>query len=122
MLQSVVMHDIPMNRVAAMERWYWREHAPEINRRFGPWLARHESYLPVDAPADARVYGYHHWRVTEGSGAKCHYLELAATWLSACRPFGRRYPRASLRPSQRKILVAEAFSPASALCCVGTAY
>ena len=66
MLKSVVVHDIPMDRVAAMERWYWRDHAPEVNRRFGPWLARHESFLPVDAPADARAYGYCNWRVTEG--------------------------------------------------------
>lgn len=66
MLKSVVVHDIPMNRIAAMERWYWRDHAPEINRRFGPWLARHESFMPVDAPADARAYGYFNWRVTEG--------------------------------------------------------
>ena len=66
MLKSVVVHDIPMNDVAAMERWYWRDHAPEINRRFGPWLARHESFLPVDTPADARAFGYFNWRVTEG--------------------------------------------------------
>ncbi len=66
MLKSVVMHDIPMDHVAAMERWYWRDHAPEINRRFGPWLPRHESYSPVDAPADARAHGFFNWRVTEG--------------------------------------------------------
>jgi hypothetical protein len=66
MLKSVVVHDIPMNSVAAMERWYYRDHAPEINRRFGPWLVRHDSYHPVDAPADARAYGFFNWRVTEG--------------------------------------------------------
>jgi hypothetical protein len=66
MLKSVVVHDISMSQVAAMERWYWRDHAPEINRRFGPWLARHESFLPVDAPTDARTYGFFNWRVTEG--------------------------------------------------------
>lgn len=66
MIKSIVIHQIPMNHVAAMERWYYRDHAPEINRRFGPWLTRHESYLPVDAPADARKYGFYNWRVTEG--------------------------------------------------------
>lgn len=66
MLKSVVVHDVPMNRIAAMERWYWRDHAPEINRRFGPWLVRHESFMPVDAPADARRFGHFNWRVTEG--------------------------------------------------------
>lgn len=66
MLKSVVIHDIPIDHVAAMERWYYRDHAPEINRRFGPWLARHDSYLPVDAPAEARAFGFFNWRVTEG--------------------------------------------------------
>jgi hypothetical protein len=65
-LKSVVMHDIPLNHIAAMERWYWRDHGPEIARRFGPWLARHESFLPVDAPPEARGYGHYNWRVTEG--------------------------------------------------------
>ncbi len=65
-LKSVVMHNIPMSDIAAMERWYWRDHAPEINRRFGPWIARHESFLPVDAPPAARAYGFFNWRVTEG--------------------------------------------------------
>lgn len=66
MLKSVVMHDIAISDVAAMERWYWRDHAPEINRRFGPWLVRHESFLPVDVPREARMHGYYNWRVTEG--------------------------------------------------------
>ena len=66
MLKSVVMHDIPIDAIAPMERWYYRDHAPEINRRFGPWLVRHDSYLPVDAPSDARAYGWFNWRVTEG--------------------------------------------------------
>jgi len=74
MLKSVVMHDIPINHIASMERWYYRDHAPEINRRFGPWLARHDSYLPVDAPVDARAAGFYNWRVTEG-----YWREMPAT-------------------------------------------
>lgn len=66
MIRSIVLHDIPISHVAAMERWYFRDHAPEINRRYGPWLTRHESYLPVDAPADARAYGFFNWRMTDG--------------------------------------------------------
>ena len=66
MIRSIVVHDIPMAHVAAMERWYWRDHAPEIVRRYGPWLTRHESFLPVDAPAEARAYGFFNWRVTDG--------------------------------------------------------
>lgn len=66
MIRSIVVHAIDMNQVAAMEKWYWRDHAPEIVRRYGPWLARHESFLPVDAPADARALGMFNWRVTDG--------------------------------------------------------
>ncbi len=66
MLKSIVMHDIPIDSIATMERWYYKDHSPEIVRRFGPWEARHDSYLPVDVPADARAYGYYNWRVTEG--------------------------------------------------------
>ena len=67
MLKSIVMHDIPISQIAAMERWYCRDHSPEISRRFGPWLTRHESYSPVDAPQEARQYGYYNWRVTEAT-------------------------------------------------------
>lgn len=66
MIKSVVMHDIPTRDIAAMERWYYKDHAPEICRRFGPWLTRHESFLPVDAPVEARKYGFYNWRLTEG--------------------------------------------------------
>lgn len=66
MLKSIVVHDISQYDVAAMERWYHRYHAPEIVRRYGPWLARHESYLPVQAPSEAQSYGLYNWRVTEG--------------------------------------------------------
>jgi len=66
MVKSIVVHDIPMEDIAAMERWYHRYHAPEIVRRYGPWLQRHESYVPVVAPAEARAYGLYNWRVTEG--------------------------------------------------------
>lgn len=66
MLKSIVMHDIPMSDIAAMERWYYREHAAEIVGRYGPWLTRHESYMPVQIPEIAREYGFLNWRVTEG--------------------------------------------------------
>lgn len=66
MIKSIVVHDIPINNIAAMERWYYNDHASEIVRRYGPWLTRHESFLPVFAPAEARAYGFYNWRVTEG--------------------------------------------------------
>jgi hypothetical protein len=55
-----------MDHIATLERWYYRDHAPEIVRRYGPWLARFECYLPVAVPEDARLYGFHNWRMTEG--------------------------------------------------------
>lgn len=66
MIKSIVMHDIDIDSIAPMERWYWQKHAPEICRRFGPWLERHGSYFPVDASRDARTFGFYNWRVTEG--------------------------------------------------------
>ena len=66
MIKSLVLHDIPLDAIASMERWYYRDHAPEIVRRYGPWLARHESYLPVPAPSDALAHGTYNWRLTEG--------------------------------------------------------
>ena len=66
MLRSVILHDVSMDRIAAMERWYWRDHSPEIVRRYGPWSARHDSYLPVTAPAEALRFGLYNWRFTEG--------------------------------------------------------
>jgi hypothetical protein len=67
-MKSIVIHDISMSDIAAMERWYFRDHAPEIVRRYGPWLTRHGSYLPVDAPVEARAYSFYiiTGRVTEG--------------------------------------------------------
>ena len=42
MICSIVLHDIDISQIAAMERWYWRDHSPEIARRFRPWAARHD--------------------------------------------------------------------------------
>lgn len=66
MLRSIVLHDIPADDIAAMERWYHRYHAPEIVRRYGPWLSRHESYMPVTPPPEAAQFGLYNWRMTEG--------------------------------------------------------
>ena len=66
MIRSIVMHDISINDIAAMERYYCEDHGPELARRYGPWLARLESFMPVPAPADAREYGFYNWRVTDG--------------------------------------------------------
>lgn len=66
MIKSIVIHDIPISQIAAMERWYCRDHAAEIVRRYCPWLTRHESFMPVPVDDEARAYGFYNWRVTEG--------------------------------------------------------
>ena len=71
MIKSIVVHDLPIDWIPALERWYHRDHSPEIARRYGPWLERHESYIPLDVPADARAFGFYNWRVTE-----CFWREL----------------------------------------------
>jgi hypothetical protein len=63
--KSIVMMDVHSDDIAAMERWYYRDHSSEIARRYGPWLARHESYVALPAPPEAKDYGYYSFRVTE---------------------------------------------------------
>lgn len=65
MHRSIVLHMIDMDHIAAMERWYYQKHSAEIARRYGPWLTRHESWMPVPAPEDAQQYGYFNWRYTQ---------------------------------------------------------
>ena len=65
MLKSIVMMDLPIDDIAPMERWYYEAHSSEISRRYGPFLQRHESYVALDAPEDARQFGFYNWRVTE---------------------------------------------------------
>ncbi len=65
MIRSIIYHDIPISDIASMERWH-PLHVGEIIRRFGPWIERYDSYLPVAAPAYAQSYGFHNWRLTDG--------------------------------------------------------
>lgn len=65
MVRSVALHDIDWGNIAAQERWYYRSHGPEIARRFGPWLLRLESYLPVAPPAGGPAVGFLNWRMTD---------------------------------------------------------
>ena len=65
MIKSYVLHGIPVDHIAAMERWYYKDHAPEIAGRFGPWAVRMDSYLPIAAPPEAARFGYINWRMTE---------------------------------------------------------
>lgn len=65
MHRSLVLHQIDMDDIATMERWYYLQHSAEIARRYGPWLCRHESWMPVPAPEDAKAYGFFNWRLTQ---------------------------------------------------------
>lgn len=64
MLKSIVLFDMDLNIVPAWERWFYEFHEPEIARRFGPWLARHESFVPLQAPEEEdKQFGYCNWRL-----------------------------------------------------------
>lgn len=65
MIRALVVHDIPMAQIAAMERWRWREHGPEVARRYGPWLMRYESFQAVNAPPETHAYGVFNWCVSD---------------------------------------------------------
>lgn len=67
MYRSYALHQIDLNDIARTERWYATKHGPEIARRYGPWLARFESFRPVELPEDARTgYGSTNYFCTEG--------------------------------------------------------
>lgn len=65
MHKSLVLHQIDIDDIAAMERWYYLQHSAEIARRYGPWLRRHESWMPVPVPEEATEYGFFNWRFTQ---------------------------------------------------------
>ena len=38
MIKRVVLHDLDYNWLAPCKEWYYKAHAPQIVRRYGPWL------------------------------------------------------------------------------------
>ena len=100
-----------------MERWYYRDHAPEIVRRYGPWLARFECYLPVPAPGgrpslrllqledDRGLVA----RTARGGHRERHLLHAA----QAC---GRGWPPAFVRPQPTEHFLACDFLPLEKVC------
>jgi len=64
-IKSIVMHVIDGSNIAPMERWYYKHHSAEIARRYGPWIQRYESWLPVQTPKEAQEYGWFNWRFTQ---------------------------------------------------------
>lgn len=71
MYKSFAMHSLDFNIFPSSERWYWREHGPEIARRYGPWITRCESWLPPHQPEGAEALGFMNWRSTV-----CHWREI----------------------------------------------
>ena len=72
MIKRVVLHDLDYNWLAPCKEWYYKAHAPQIVRRYGPWLARFESFRPAPFPAGARgeEHGYTNWLCTVGCWRK----------------------------------------------------
>lgn len=68
MVKSMVFHTLDYNWLAPCEEWYYQRHAPQIARRYGPWLTRFESYRPAPFPAGhtPEDYGYTNWFCTVG--------------------------------------------------------
>lgn len=60
MIRSIVMHEIPRGRIAAIERRYYQVNGPEFPSRYDPRLTRHKSCAPADAPE----HGFN-WSLTD---------------------------------------------------------
>jgi hypothetical protein len=71
MYKSFAMHHIDRNYLPSVERWYFRDHGPEIARRHAPWLVRCESFLPPYWPEEAKDLGFYNWRSTV-----CYWREI----------------------------------------------
>lgn len=71
MYKSVAMHSLDLSQLPSVERWYWRDHGPEIARRYGPWITRCESWLPPYCPPCAAELGFMNWRCTV-----CYWREI----------------------------------------------
>lgn len=46
MIKRVVLHDLDYNWLAPCKEWYYKAHAPQIVRRYGPWLAGSRAFGP----------------------------------------------------------------------------
>lgn len=59
----IVHHLNDINDLPVMERWFWREHAPEVMR--GARLHRYVAYRAVPAPEGALDFGFYNYVVHE---------------------------------------------------------
>lgn len=48
-----------------MERWLYKDHAPETMSQLTPLLHRYTTYRAVPPPDGAEDFGYYNWRMTE---------------------------------------------------------
>jgi hypothetical protein len=71
-----------------MERWLYKDHAPETMSQLAPILHRYATYRAVPAPMGGEAFGYYNWRMTEHwwaespfkAGAMGHGSAISETW------------------------------------------
>ena len=66
MINCAVMFNLPdLNDLPVWERWYLRNHAPEVMARFQPWQTRYVSYRAVPTPVETEKFGVFNYRYTQ---------------------------------------------------------
>ena len=68
MIKSLIIYNInDMNDLPAMERWLYKDHAPDIISSQGPIIAQFDTYRSVYVPKEMRKdfhrFGTYNWRV-----------------------------------------------------------
>jgi len=71
----IVHHLHDMNDLPAIERWFWRYHAPEVMR--GSRMTRYVSYRAVPAPEGVLEFGFYNYGIHE-----VNYLYVPSAGLS----------------------------------------
>jgi hypothetical protein len=65
MMKQIVIIDAATGDTMIGDRFYFRVHAPETVRQYGPWLARYWSYRMFNVPPEADRYNPNRGRMTE---------------------------------------------------------
>jgi hypothetical protein len=65
MMKQIVIIDSATGDTTIGDRFYFRVHAPETVRQYGPWLARYWSYRMFNVPEEADLYNPNRGRMTE---------------------------------------------------------
>ena len=82
MIRHVFIFEPPVS-LEVFDVWYFRHHAPECVRFFGPWL-RYETFRSRQVPADADRYNVYRGRYTE------LWYDSVEAWKEAA-PYTRPY-------------------------------